>query len=233
MISGVLQTFTSQVQAAINDHSQAVLDTLLPSLLDMFQPGYTSSYTRIAVQAVSPVEAEMSPIPPQFHHETSPDTITGKAGQTLMIDCQVSGEPVPQITWSFHNPSHAASDIETTVRVMHYEGRTVLIVRPLARDNGTILTCTASNEAGEVSWSTELKVEEEHTNEERTEEDMYEREEGDTLSSAPWIGHYTIISREDGNDEHDNLMCQCELYDYKLYCKFHNRETSWSFRLEN
>ena len=67
-----------------------------------------------------------------------------------MVDCRVNGHPEPEVTWSLQHPSSAVSDIENRIKVLHYEGRSVLVLRAMSRDDGTIIMCTATNEASDA-----------------------------------------------------------------------------------
>ena len=52
-ISGGLQKFTSLMQAGIQDHSQSIVNDLLPCLFDILQPGYTFTYTLISILPIT------------------------------------------------------------------------------------------------------------------------------------------------------------------------------------
>ena len=89
------------------------------------------------------------PDPPFFI--TYPASTSAVVGQDVLIECQASGDPHPDIVWTKDE-----GDIDIgKVRIVHGKGLRIENVRP--SDEGTYV-CTAKNVVGSVSSSAVLKV---------------------------------------------------------------------------
>lgn len=90
--------------------------------------------------------------PPTFFSPLRTETL-GEYGSTISISCDVFGEPIPHITW-FRNAE--ALDM-TSERYIVQEDNSLLI-KKLSMDDSAMFQCLASNEAGEKSSYTWLRV---------------------------------------------------------------------------
>ncbi|XP_035212204.1 muscle M-line assembly protein unc-89-like isoform X2 [Stegodyphus dumicola] len=81
--------------------------------------------------------------------------VMARAGQKLRLECTISGEPQPQITW-LHN---SKSIKETRDTKFHFDGRnaTLVITEAFPKDAGTY-TIIARNKAGEAVSSCNVSV---------------------------------------------------------------------------
>ncbi|RZF35719.1 hypothetical protein LSTR_LSTR009587 [Laodelphax striatellus] len=80
-------------------------------------------------------------VPPRIHSVTSQGNVDVKKGQTVVLECRASGNPVPKITWSRKNNVLPSGD--KTV-----EGFSISIDQATRHQAG-LYVCTASNGVGE------------------------------------------------------------------------------------
>ena len=71
--------------------------------------------------------------------------------RTVLLECPVSGSPVPEITWLKNG------EVLTVDANMNVAGRHLEIVRARVSDTARY-TCVASNEAGQLRRSFDLEV---------------------------------------------------------------------------
>ncbi|XP_055618243.1 protein sidekick isoform X3 [Toxorhynchites rutilus septentrionalis] len=90
--------------------------------------------------------------PPSFFTSFRTETL-GDYGSKTMLPCDVIGEPVPHVTW-FRNAE--ALDLSTD-RYMVQDDHS-LAIKKLSMEDSAMFQCLASNEAGEKSSYTWLKV---------------------------------------------------------------------------
>ncbi|XP_055298305.1 protein sidekick isoform X11 [Sitodiplosis mosellana] len=90
--------------------------------------------------------------PPTFFSPLRTETL-GEYGSTLVIPCDVIGEPTPHVTW-FRNAD--ALDM-TSERYIVQEDNS-LVIKKLSMDDSAMFQCLASNDAGEKSSYTWLRV---------------------------------------------------------------------------
>lgn len=90
--------------------------------------------------------------PPSFHTPLRTETL-GEYGTTLSIPCDVVGEPTPHVTW-FRNAE--ALDM-TSERYIVQEDNS-LVIKKLSMEDSAMFQCLGSNEAGEKSSYTWLRV---------------------------------------------------------------------------
>lgn len=111
--------------------------------------GATSASAFLTVQA-----------PPTF--STRPQAQTVETGQQVSFHCHVTGSPKPMIFWSFEGdrslvyPGSPAGSFEAFTSA---EGHSTLILKNAqVQNSGTVIICSATNEAGSVSTRTRLTV---------------------------------------------------------------------------
>lgn len=75
--------------------------------------------------------------------------------RTVLLECPVSGSPVPEVTWLKNSEPLTLDDEESTT--MNVEGRHLEIIRARLSDTARY-TCVAENEAGQLRRSFDLEV---------------------------------------------------------------------------
>ncbi|ENN71106.1 hypothetical protein YQE_12039, partial [Dendroctonus ponderosae] len=98
--------------------------------------------------------------PPTF--TTRPLAQTVETGQQVSFQCHVTGSPKPLIFWSFEGdrsliyPGSSAGNFEAFTSV---DGQSSLILKNAqVQNSGTVIICSAVNEAGSISTRTRLTV---------------------------------------------------------------------------
>ncbi|XP_050311425.1 roundabout homolog 2-like [Anthonomus grandis grandis] len=98
--------------------------------------------------------------PPAFTARPSAQTV--EVGQQVSFQCHVTGSPKPLIFWSFEGdrtliyPGASAGNFEAYTSI---EGHSTLMLKNAQLQNtGTVIICSAVNEAGSVSTRTRLTV---------------------------------------------------------------------------
>lgn len=76
----------------------------------------------------------------------------GVQGDPLTLDCNPTGQPSPGVTW-FRGPVQIQGDSRVSVSA---EGR--LVFRTLFSTDAGTYSCTAANEVGSASDTTQLRV---------------------------------------------------------------------------
>lgn len=76
-------------------------------------------------------------------------------GESLTLECQISGHPSPVIMW-FREDYKIESSID--FQISYEDGRAQLLIREAFAEDSGRFTCTATNEAGTVSTSCYLLV---------------------------------------------------------------------------
>lgn len=91
--------------------------------------------------------------PPMFLQPFMRTETLGDYGTTLILPCDVVGEPAPHITW-FRNAG--ALDMSTDRYKIREDN--ALIIKKLSMEDSAMFQCLASNQAGEKSSHTWVKV---------------------------------------------------------------------------
>lgn len=76
-------------------------------------------------------------------------------GESVTLECQISGHPLPLIMW-FREDYKIESSIDFQIR--YHNGLAQLVIREAFAEDSGRFTCTATNEAGTVSTSCYLLV---------------------------------------------------------------------------
>ncbi|XP_019521043.1 PREDICTED: palladin [Hipposideros armiger] len=102
---------------------------------------------------------ENEPIQERFfrpHFLQAPGDLTVQEGKLCRMDCKVSGLPTPDLSWQLDGkPIRPDSAHKMLVRE---NGVHSLIIEPVTSRDAGIYTCTATNRAGQNSFSLELVV---------------------------------------------------------------------------
>ncbi|XP_004682444.1 PREDICTED: palladin [Condylura cristata] len=102
---------------------------------------------------------ENEPIQERFfrpHFLQAPGDLTVQEGKLCRMDCKVSGLPTPDLSWQLDGkPIRPDSAHKMLVRE---NGVHSLIIEPVSSRDAGIYTCTATNRAGQNSFSLELVV---------------------------------------------------------------------------
>ncbi|XP_036097463.1 palladin [Molossus molossus] len=102
---------------------------------------------------------ENEPIQERFfrpHFLQAPGNLTVQEGKLCRMDCKVSGLPTPDLSWQLDGkPVRPDSAHKMLVRE---NGVHSLIIEPVTSRDAGIYTCTATNRAGQNSFSLELVV---------------------------------------------------------------------------
>ncbi|XP_075420357.1 palladin isoform X3 [Tenrec ecaudatus] len=102
---------------------------------------------------------EHEPIQERFfrpHFVQAPGDLTVQEGKLCRMDCKVSGLPTPDLSWQLDGkPIRPDSAHKMLVRE---NGVHSLIIEPVTSRDAGIYTCTATNRAGQNSFSLELVV---------------------------------------------------------------------------
>ena len=81
--------------------------------------------------------------------------MTVTEGESLTLECQISGQPAPAIMW-FREDYKIESSIDFQISYM--SGFARLVIREAFAEDSGRFTCTATSEAGTVSTSCYLLV---------------------------------------------------------------------------
>ncbi|XP_044572930.1 protein sidekick isoform X5 [Drosophila ananassae] len=92
--------------------------------------------------------------PPVFFTPMRAETF-GEFGGQVQLPCDVVGEPTPQVKW-FRNAESVDAHIESGRYALSTDN--TLVIKKLILDDAAMFQCLASNEAGENSASTWLRV---------------------------------------------------------------------------
>ncbi|XP_070138921.1 protein sidekick isoform X6 [Drosophila bipectinata] len=92
--------------------------------------------------------------PPVFFTPMRAETF-GEFGGQVQLPCDVVGEPTPQVRW-FRNAESVDAHIESGRYALSTDN--TLVIKKLVLDDAAMFQCLASNEAGENSASTWLRV---------------------------------------------------------------------------
>ncbi|XP_075228866.1 zormin isoform X2 [Lycorma delicatula] len=109
--------------------------------------GTDSSSAKLTVKPKEPLEG------PKFVVPLS--NVMARAGQKIKLECEISGEPTPQITWLFNG-----KQVKDTrdLKILYENGKAVLIIsEAFPKDAGTY-SVRAVNMAGEVTGSCQVSV---------------------------------------------------------------------------
>lgn len=110
--------------------------------------------TRITPPLPSTVpEASNAMTPPKF--ETSLTDREVSAGQKLELECVVTGDPEPKVTWLKNNEVVSSSEI---LEVKYKNGVAKLIINEVFPDDAGVYVCQAKSTAGKVETQCQLKV---------------------------------------------------------------------------
>lgn len=81
--------------------------------------------------------------------------ITVTEGESVILECQISGHPLPLIMW-FREEYKIESSID--FQISYQNGLAQLVIREAFAEDSGRFTCTATNEAGTISTSCYLLV---------------------------------------------------------------------------
>ena len=83
--------------------------------------------------------------------------MTGKAGSSVTMQFQVTGSPLPSVTWE--QEGRGEVKMSKRQRVVELSGGvTSLTISPVECEDGGVYTCMAVNHLGSVSASCKLTV---------------------------------------------------------------------------
>ncbi|XP_061153333.1 hemicentin-1 isoform X4 [Syngnathus typhle] len=121
--------------------------TILPSgelVIDTAQPGDAGSYTCVASNDLGHDSrtASLSVHTQPVFTELLGDISLNK-GERLLLECGVSGIPLPRITWAFN-------DNILPVHYDHVSGRSELVIERLSKEDSGTYTCVAQNPVGSI-----------------------------------------------------------------------------------
>uniref|UniRef100_A0A3Q2YR82 Hemicentin 1 n=1 Tax=Hippocampus comes TaxID=109280 RepID=A0A3Q2YR82_HIPCM len=120
--------------------------TILPSgelVIDAAQPGDAGSYTCVASNELGHDSRTVS-----LSVHTYPvftellGDISVNKGERLLLDCGVSGIPLPRITWAFNNNIIPHYD--------HMSGHSELVIERVSKEDAGTYTCVAENSVGSI-----------------------------------------------------------------------------------
>ena len=110
---------------------------------------------RNVCEFTSPSLPPSLPDPPRLWD--GPSTITGKVGSSVTLQFQVSGSPLPSVTWE--HEGHGEVKMSPRQRVVELSGGvTSLTISELRCEDEGAYTCTAVNHLGSVSSACRLTV---------------------------------------------------------------------------
>ncbi|XP_019730955.1 hemicentin-1 isoform X2 [Hippocampus comes] len=121
--------------------------TILPSgelVIDAAQPGDAGSYTCVASNELGHDSRTVS-----LSVHTYPvftellGDISVNKGERLLLDCGVSGIPLPRITWAFNNNI-------IPVHYDHMSGHSELVIERVSKEDAGTYTCVAENSVGSI-----------------------------------------------------------------------------------
>ncbi|XP_074490966.1 hemicentin-1 isoform X1 [Sebastes fasciatus] len=121
--------------------------TILPSgelVIDTAQPDDGGRYTCVATNAVGQ-DSRTTTLSVHTHPvftELLGDVALNK-GERLLLTCEVSGTPLPRITWAFNNNI-------IPVNYGHMNGHSELVIERVSKDDSGTYTCVAENSVGTI-----------------------------------------------------------------------------------
>lgn len=92
--------------------------------------------------------------PPKFDTSLSPNREVCD-GDKLELECVVSGDPEPKVTWLKNNEVVTSSEI---LEVKYKNGVAKLIINEVFPEDAGTYVCQAKNTAGKVETQCQLKV---------------------------------------------------------------------------
>ncbi|NWQ99883.1 TITIN protein, partial [Paradoxornis webbianus] len=108
---------------------------------------------KVTETARVPVPAEIPATPPTLVSGLKNKTVT--EGESVTLECQISGHPQPAVTWYREDYKIESSmDFQITFKA----GLARLVIREAFAEDSGRFTCTATNKAGSVSTSCHLHV---------------------------------------------------------------------------
>ncbi|XP_028847169.1 titin-like [Denticeps clupeoides] len=153
-----------------------------------------------AMQQQAKVVAEAAMVPSPKQQAVVPPTLvaglknlTVNEGETVTLECQISGHPTPGIMW-FREDYRIESSIDFQITYENEHAR--LVIREAFAEDSGRFTCTATSEAGTISTSCYLLV--------QVSEEMESREEVTAVSEQIEAVHekqFTIEAKEETMSE--------------------------------
>ncbi|KAF7709182.1 hypothetical protein HF521_016032 [Silurus meridionalis] len=129
-------------------------DTELQREIDASYASYTGEWeTQVLETAAVPSAAKEPSIPPTVVAGLKNLTVT--EGESVTLECQISGHPTPSIIW-FREDYRIESSID--FQITYEQGYARLMIREAFAEDSGRFTCTATNEAGTISTSCYLLV---------------------------------------------------------------------------
>ncbi|NXO20801.1 TITIN protein, partial [Cisticola juncidis] len=114
---------------------------------------YKEGEAKVTETARVPVPAETPATPPTLVSGLKNKTVT--EGESVTLECQISGHPQPTVTWYREDYKIESSmDFQITFKA----GLARLVIREAFAEDSGRFTCTATNKAGSVSTSCHLHV---------------------------------------------------------------------------
>ncbi|NXD37078.1 TITIN protein, partial [Copsychus sechellarum] len=114
---------------------------------------HKESEAKVTETARVPVPAEIPATPPTLVSGLKNKTVT--EGESVTLECQISGHPQPTVTWYREDYKIESSmDFQITFTA----GLARLVIREAFAEDSGRFTCTATNKAGSVSTSCHLHV---------------------------------------------------------------------------
>ncbi|KFO86633.1 Titin, partial [Buceros rhinoceros silvestris] len=108
---------------------------------------------KVTETARVPAPAEIPATPPTLVSGLKNKTVT--EGESVTLECHISGHPQPTVTWYRENYKIESSmDFQITFKA----GLARLVIREAFAEDSGRFTCTATNQAGSVSTSCQLHV---------------------------------------------------------------------------
>uniref|UniRef100_A0A8C9LDC9 Ig-like domain-containing protein n=1 Tax=Pavo cristatus TaxID=9049 RepID=A0A8C9LDC9_PAVCR len=140
---------------------------VIPSVTEANSGRYTIQATNGSGQATSTAELLVTEsAPPQFPFTEGLKNKTVTEGESVTLECHISGHPQPAVTWYREDYKIESSmDFQITFKA----GLARLVIREAFAEDSGRFTCTATNKAGSVSTSCHLHVKGKYTFSEETE----------------------------------------------------------------
>ena len=86
-----------------------------------------------------------------------PDDVTGQKGSSVTLQFQVSGSPIPSVTWE--HQGHGEVKMSSRQRVVELSGGvTSLTISNVRCEDGGVYSCSAVNHLGSVTASCKLTI---------------------------------------------------------------------------
>lgn len=80
---------------------------------------------------------------------TQPHNVTKNVGESLYVECHISGAPVPTVTWISENNKRKASSGSNSA---------ILSLKNITKQHEGTYICKGNNSEGEVESSISLKI---------------------------------------------------------------------------